>query len=620
MLENINSVCELWGLCSEKYGNKLALQDEYSKYNVTFEQLAKDVKSVAAALQHIGLEKGEHVAQFSENSSKWFITDQAVFTCGGANVVRGSLAPIAELEYIYSHSDSTALITDSPKIIEQMGDFLCEKNAKFIVYIGQKAIDNTHFNQMPIFTFDKLLEMGKELNFKKIPISRYDLATIIYSSGTTGAPKGVMLSHGNLISQVEQIDVSLSVPHKASVTSILPIWHAYERTCEYFLMYNGSTQSYTNIKNFKKDLAKYKPELMISVPRIWESVYEGISEQIKKQSIFVKTIFATCLNVSIRRKKALRILNNLDIDKPNPDFISKIIAKIISMSFYPFDMFNQKVIFKKVKQALGGRFKFGVSGGGAIARHVEDFFEAVEVSLLVGYGLTETAPVVCVRPIEENMLYATGTPLNNTEFLIVDPETLKPLKSREKGLVLIRGPQVMMGYYKNDEATKKVMLPNGYFISGDLGWLDERGVLTLTGRIKDLIVLSNGENIEPDAIEQSCMSSPFVSQIVLVGQDKAGLGALIVPNQDVIKEWALKHNTTFENACSNLELKKEVLKDIRTKVKSRRNYRAFENIQEIRFIDEPFTIENGLMTNTIKIRKNKVFDKYEKIIEDMYKV
>lgn len=602
---------------AKKYGSHTALFDEYSGYNVTYRQLEKDITKVAAALQTLGINKGMHIAQFSENSSKWMVLDQALFNCGAVNAVRGSLAPISELTYIYEQSDSIGLITDSKAVIDGLKPLLTKQKAKIVIYTGNESIDKN--SPISILTFEDLLEMGDSATFKDVDISEDDLATLIYSSGTTGKPKGIMITHKNLASQMVALPKTLKLKETKTVTVVLPIWHAYERTCEYYLLGIGAKNCYTNPKNFKKDLKKYRPHYLIAVPRIWEAIYDSILSEINKKSTATRSIINLFLSSSLKHNFEKRIVEGICIYNQNPSILQKIKCHAISKSLSPIHEIGKKLIYSKFNEALGGRFLKGISGGGALAAHIDDFFSATEIKVLVGYGLTETAPVLALRLEDNNKPYSTGPAIPYTEFLIVDPETYKPLPKGQKGIVLTKGPQVMKGYYKDPENTKKVLLANGYFVTGDIGWLTNDDNLVLTGRAKDIIVLSNGENIEPESIEQSCMSSPFVKQIVLAGQDKNALSALVVPNMEAIKELAEKKKINAQNPLAHPELKNEILKELRGRVQERKTFRAHERLANINFIQEGFTPENGLMTFTAKIKKNEVYEKYKEEIDSMYR-
>lgn len=600
---------------AKKFGNLKALTDEYSNYSLTYGEFWRDINKFAFGLKKLGFTKEDTVALFSENSSKWMVTDRATALSGAINVVRGSGAPIDELKYIYNHSDSTVLVTDSLSVLENMSDYLCSKGSNFAIYIGNGKLNKEKYS-ICVYDFFDVLNFGEEGEFPVPEMSEDDVATLIYSSGTTGRPKGIVLTRKNILSQIEAIHPALQIMQNKSVLNILPIWHAYERTCEYYLISRGTHFYYTNIKNFKKDLKKYAPHYLVSVPRLFEAVYDGIYSELNKKSKNTRKIFDFFFEISRFYTNCDCILHNLDLDNINPSLPVKAKAycgKILSSGL---NSIAQKVIFSKIRDAFGKNFIKGISGGGAMAKYVDEFFRSVGIDVYVGYGLTETAPVVAVRAIGDNKVCATGRALMHTEIIIVDKETLKPLPKGQKGLVLVKGPQVMKGYYKDEEATKKVLLGNGFFNTGDIGYMTQDDCLVLTGRAKDIIVLSNGENIEPDIIEQTCMSLPFIKQIVLVGQDKNSLGAIVVPEPEALEAFAKSHGMSLENNMP--EIKKAVLKEIQKKVTSRSNYRTHEMITDIILENEAFTPQNGLMTMTAKIKKNEVFDKYKEKIEAMY--
>ena len=299
----------------------------------------------------------------------------------------------------------------------------------------------------------------------------------------------------------------------------------------------------------------------------------------------------------------------------------------------------------------GGQFEVSVSGGGSLAMHIENFYEIVGVCLLVGYGLTETSPVLTVRRFERNLRRSAGQPLAQTELKIVDPETHKDLPLGEKGLVLCRGPQVMQGYYKNPDATAKAIDAEGWFDTGDIGLLTPKSDLILTGRAKDTIVLSNGENIEPQPIEDACLRSPFIDQIMLVGQDQRSLGALIVPNRETLEQWIVSQQngeSKFPQAALSDSLQQwletqdpegvkvtnsdgqqtvimagKVVQDLYRQellreVQNRSGVRSDDRIGIFKFVLEPFSVENGLLTQTLKVKRPVVVERYRDMIDKMF--
>lgn len=611
---------DIWASIVDKYANYTIFRDEYCKYSYTMREFFDKTTQFAAGFQKLGVKKNSKVAFFSENSSKWVIVDQAVLACGAVNAVRGSSAPKSELEYIWEHSDSMALVTDSSKVIKDLSSIFMTHKPKFILYIGNENIAGfSGLSKIPFYTFEQFDEFSKNRKFWRTTINKNDPATIMYSSGTTGNPKGVLLSHGNIMYEMSAVHPVIKIKPGRSTLNVLPIWHAYQRTCQYYAMSRGCLQNITNVRNFKKDLTKYCPNYIYTVPRIWVMIYDGIHQQVRSLPLYAQLMFKFFLNISKTTKKAKRIIKNRSIYHNSSDFTQKIMPFFLANILTPVDKFSMKFVYKKIKNALGGKFIKGISGGGAIPAYVEDFFEAIGVNLFVGYGLTETAPVLTVRKEEDNKMYSVGPALQNTEIKIVDPTTYEKLKNGKKGLILARGPQVMLGYYKDEEATKKAITPDGWFVTGDLGWFTQDNCLVISGRLKEIIVLSNGENIGSESLEEACEEIAYIKQIVVTGQDMPSLTALVVlNNEEVARVFGAKSKAVTDP--NNLkDFKAMLLNEINQKIKNRPTFRQFERISNIYFLKEPFTIENGMLTQTLKIKKNVVFEKYSAEIKKMYK-
>ncbi|MDP5337911.1 MAG: AMP-binding protein, partial [Nodularia sp. (in: cyanobacteria)] len=325
-----------------------------------------------------------------------------------------------------------------------------------------------------------------------------------------------------------------------------------------------------------------------------------------------------------------RIAQGLSLNHLHASSLEKFTAKIVALSLLPFHALGERLVYAKVREAVGGRMKHVITGGGALPRHIDNFFEMIGVEILQGYGLTETSPVTNARRPWHNLRGSSGQPIAGTEVKIVDPETKAPLPVGKPGLVLLKGPQIMQGYYQNPEATAKVIDAEGWFNSGDLGWVTPENDLVLTGRAKDTIVLTNGENIEPQPIEDACLRSPYIDQIMLVGQDQRSIGALIVPNTEALAKWAASQNLQLrlpeENSSElskSIDLESKMIQDLfrqelNREVQNRPGYRPDDRIGPFRLILEPFSMENGLMTQTLKIRRHVVAERYRDIIDGMY--
>ncbi len=641
---SVQALPEIWPIVAKQFENIVALKDPHAKPEVvlTYAQLYQQIQQFAAGLQAVGItpqidSEGipTRVALFADNSPRWMIADQGIMTAGAANVVRSAQAEREELLFILADSGSTALVVENLALLKRLRGSLDSLPIQLVVLLSEEK--PTEDETLKVFNYSELMAAGVSQQLAPATQKRETLATLLYTSGTTGKPKGVMLTHGNLLHQVRTYSDVLRPEPGSRVLSILPTWHAYERSVEYYILSQGCTQIYTNLRNVKKDLREFKPNLMVGVPRLWESIYEGVQKQFREQPESKQRLVQNLLSVSQRYIKAQRLAQGLSLDNLNPSAMQRLNASMQAAALWPVHQLADKMVYQKVREATGGQIKQVISGGGSLARHLDDFFEIIGVEVLVGYGLTETSPVTNVRRPSHNVRYSSGLPMLETEIKIVDPETRQALPTPQRGLVLIRGPQVMRGYYKNPEATAKAIDSEGWFDSGDLGWVTPQNDLVLTGRAKDTIVLTNGENIEPQPIEDACLRSPYIDQIMLVGQDQRSLGALIVPNLEALQQWAATQNlqlrlppsvshqpeASAEDSRTAIDLdSKEVQNLLRVElnreVQNRPGYRPDDRISTFKLIMEPFSIENGMMTQTLKVRRPVVTERYRDIINGMF--
>ncbi|MDZ8239200.1 MAG: AMP-binding protein [Nostoc sp. ChiQUE01a] len=628
---NVASLPEVWPLAAQEFGDVVALHSPHSKPEImiSYTQLAEKMRLFAAGLQALGVKLGDRISLIADNSPRWFIADQGIMTAGGVDAVRSSQAEKEELLFIIANSGSTAVVIEDLKTLKKLQDRLNDLPIEFVVLLSDEAPPTE--TPLKVLNFDQLLEIGANHNFVPVKQNRDALATLIYTSGTTGKPKGVMLSYSNLMHQVTTFGTVLQPNPGDMVLSILPSWHSYERTVEYYLLSQGCTQVYTNLRSVKADLRQFKPNYMVGVPRLWESIYEGVQKQFREQPAKKQRLIKFLLGISEKYIKAQRVAQGLDLNNLHASAVERFAASILAAALLPLHKLGEKLVYAKVREATGGRVKQMISGGGALPRHIDNFFEIIGVQILQGYGLTETSPVTHVRRPWRNLIGASGLPLPATEAKIVDPETKAPLPPEKRGLVLLRGPQIMQGYYQNSQATAKAIDPEGWFDSGDLGWLTPQNDLVLTGRAKDTIVLTNGENIEPQPIEDACLRSPYIDQIMLLGQDQRSLGALIVPNLEALEKWAATQNLTLDiqsdaptsSSSQKIDLESKMIQDLfrqelNREVQNRPGYRPDDRIGPFKFILEPFSIENGLMTQTLKVRRHIVVERYRDIIDGMF--
>jgi long-chain acyl-CoA synthetase len=632
-IKSIRSLPEIWPIVAQNFAQNFALNAPHlkPKVTITYQELYQKIIAFATALQTLGVQPQEKIALFADNSPRWFIADQGIMTAGAVDVVRSSNAETQELLYILQDSDSVGLVVEDLKTFQKLVSAIQTLNLKFVILLSDEPVPTIGEFSGKVLNFNQLLELSNNRFLTTVTQDNNTLATLIYTSGTTGKPKGAMLSHGNLLHQVKNLQTIIQCNAGDRMLSILPSWHAYERSAEYFLLSRGCSLYYTNLRSLKADLITYKPHYVVGVPRLWESLYEGVQKQFREQPVNKQKLVKTFFNISEAYIKARRVALGFSLDNLEASATEKLLARIKATLLAPLHSIGDKIIYQKIREAVGGEIKSFISGGGSLAKHIDDFYEITNIPILVGYGLTETSPVTNARRLARNFRFTSGQPIAETEIKIVDANTKQTLPPGETGLVLIRGTQVMQGYYKNPEATAKAIDAEGWFDSGDLGWVTPDNDLVLTGRAKDTIVLSNGENIEPQPIEDACIRSAYIDQIMLVGQDQRSLGALIVPNLEALQQWIEQQKLDLTLPNQDLPLEQIAQSDLDRKpiqdlfrqelireVQNRPGYRADDRIATFKFILEPFSQENGLMTQTLKIKRPQVSAKYQNLIDRMF--
>ncbi|CAI5464511.1 unnamed protein product [Closterium sp. Yama58-4] len=655
---------DIWPTLSEQYADKIAVFDPHhgQKRGLTFSELESAIHDFGEGLRVYGLKQGECAALFAENSHRWLIADQGVMDIGARDAVRGAKSSGTELFHILENSDSTAVIVDNVEVLVHIAPFLEASSVKDIVKFavvlwppvskGQETntdwkTSSTCSKWFSLYSFEEVSAAGSASRLTHDALSRSaprpasrpdDVATLVYTSGTTGNPKGVMLTHSNLMHQVNNFDCVLT-PDAGDVTlSLLPPWHMYERSCEYFLLSRGVQLVYSNVKSFKEDLIKYPPDYFVAVPLVFEVLYSGVQKKLAAASGARAAIAKFLIKVSALHKEALRIWTGMAVLRSRENvqglMFMKAVAEclgagLLALVLLPLHLLAEKLLYTKVKAAIGIK-KAAVSGGGSLPSHVDKFFEQVGITLLNGYGLTETSPVLTVRRSYNNALGSIGSPVPGTEIKIVDLETGVGLPAGQRGLVKARGPQVMKGYYKNQAATAMAIDKDGWFSTGDLGWIspltpvgaarNAGGLLVLDGRAKDTIVLASGENVEPAFVEEVALSSPVIRQIMLVGQDQRKLGALIVVNEE-----EMEAAVASMRAEKGMEGNEVTEKEQRTVVRQELN-RCFteagclphERVGPFAILDEPFTVDNGLLTATMKMRRDVIYDRYKELCDKLF--
>ncbi|MEM7180991.1 MAG: long-chain fatty acid--CoA ligase [Spirochaetota bacterium] len=637
-----NNLAELYKEAAEKYGDAGGFygKDEKKKYVQTnFKELYDKGVCLAEALIDLGVASKEHVGLMADHRTEWAIVDCAIVSCGAADVPRGTDVTESELVHILTHSGAKVVFVEHDKMLAKLnkvkGDL---PDVKTII-----LMDPNSKGESGVLNINDLIAKGKELRekgTKKVEervaaIQSDDLFTLIYTSGTTGKPKGVMLMHSNMMHQVNEVVPVLNVSQKDRLLSILPVWHIFERLFLYAAVEEGMSTYFTNVRDLRDDLKTVRPTFMASAPRLWESLYLGIYNKMNdpKTPAATRKMFNLAYFFSKHFNAAKRFLTGQEVDYTGRNALESLFKGIVSFIVLlltaPLNFLLDQIVLKKLREGLGGEFKATCSGGGALPRHVDAFFNDIGIDVIEGYGMTETSPVIACRTFDTLIGGSVGKVAPSAEVQIRDfgGNTITHVKKDgsiegkrgEKGIIFVRGPQVMKGYYKNEEATKK-SLNDGWMDTGDLGMINFKDTLTITGRAKETIVLLGGENVEPVPIENKLTESPLIFQCMVVGQDQKVLGALIIPDFDKLKDWAKENGvseTEPEELASNQKIRDRFKKEIRAFNSAKTGFKSFEQVTPYELITKQFEVGDE-MTNLMKLKRHVITEKYDAEIKKMY--
>ncbi len=597
---------------------------------LSFEQLYERGIELATALIELGCEARGHVGLLSDNRVEWNIVDYGVILAGAADVPRGTDVSNREIEYIVDHSDAEIVFVENRKLLDRVITLMPSlPKVRILVLMNPK-------DEAPdgVRTLGELLELGKGLRGtgdRRVEgriegIKGSDLFTLIYTSGTTGTPKGVQLMHSNMISQLRHVPFDFS--EKDRFLSILPVWHCYERVFQMIGISRGVCTYFTRVRTIADDLKAVKPTMMASAPRLWENLYLKILKSVDSGNAIKRGLFHAAYYCSRMVKGGVFFLKGMCLDLEGRSFARSFfmgvesVVKIVLFTA-PFLILNA-VVLRKLRDIVGGEFRGTVSGGGALPTHVDEFFNFIGVPVLEGYGMTETSPVIAVRNESKLVIGTVGELYEGVSLRIVDLSTneiLYPDSGRVgegrglRGEIHIKGPQVMKGYYKNEEATDRVLCDE-WINTGDIGMYTFNDCLKLLGRSKDTIVLLNGENVEPIPIEARICQSPLIDQCMVVGQDQKHLCALVVSSLEGFGDRGMNYED-LSGLSESEECHRVVLDEVRLLVSGKHGYKAFEIIHDVRLLPKGFEIGDE-MTSTFKTKRHVVDEKYSELIARMY--
>ena len=589
-----STLTELFFTAVDEHGSKVALErlvSETELEGVSYTEVLELTRRVAAAFAAHGISPGDRAAILSENRPEWAIADYA---CLCARVIDVPIYPTLtapQVAYVLEDSGAKLVFTSSP---EQMGKAL-EAAAQCPQEIQVVVFDPPADLPAGVTSWDAFLASGSEAvpplsedDFRATALgaSPGDIATILYTSGTTGDPKGVMLTHDNVASNARAGLTILPVGAEDNTVSFLPLSHILQRMVDYLFFSAGCRIGYVrSMPTLVDDMQVIRPTIVVSVPRIYEKIYNGVMDAHGLK----KALIGWAVGVADR-------VAELRLAGREP-------SGLLALQYGAAD----KLVFSKVKTAVGGRIRFFVSGGGPLAPLLNRFFYSIGLTILEGYGLTETSPLTNVNTLEDFRIGTVGKPVPGTE-----------IKIAADGEILIRGRQVMKGYYNKPEATADAIDEEGWLATGDIGELDADGFLSITDRKKDIIVTAGGKNVAPQPIENSLKTNRFIEQAVMIGDRRPYCTLLIVPAAGPLETWASANGVTW-SSFGELVADPAVIAHMEGEVFGMlADLASFETPKKIALLDEELTIENGFLTPTLKVKRRVVEERFEKLIDGLY--
>ena len=550
------------------------------------------VKNIALGLRSLGIGPGDKIVIVSENRPDWTMTDFAA-QCLGAVVVPiyPTLMP-DQIKYIVNDSDAKVVFASNRELwprIAAIRNYL-DKVAHYVAFDPDGVEGAMPLAELIDRGRTYAASRGDEFEALSLAVKPADLASIIYTSGTTGVPKGVMLTHANFVHNIKALRSIVTFTDTDRILSFLPLSHVLERMCMFAFLSVGATIAYAeSIETVAENLIEARPTIMVSVPRLFDKIYARVIDQVLVGPGLKKKIFFWALGVG--KKHAAKRLRR--------EPVSGFLAFQHGLA--------RKLVYSKIIEKTGGRVRFFVSGGAPLSKDIAEFFYTLGLTVIEGYGLTETSPVVACNTIEEVRFGTVGRPIPGVEVRIA-PD----------GEILMRGPNLMKGYYKKEAETREVM-EDGWFKTGDLGRLDNEGFLIITDRKKDIIVTAGGKNVAPQPIENLLKTNPYIASAVVVGGNRKFISALIVPDFDKLEAYARAGNIPFTNR-TELVARDEIRNFLLAEVgRTTPNLAPYERIKKIALLDRDFEITAEEITPTLKVRRSIVEQKYKALIDTLYK-
>jgi long-chain acyl-CoA synthetase len=573
--------------------------------DLTWSQMDERIDHWQAAFSREGLASGDRVAVMLRNCPEWVMFEQAAMRLGLVVVPLYTADRPENAAYILRHADAKVLLLEELAQWQTFSEVRDQLNDLVRVITIQGGPDKTD-DDLVLALHDWLPERGGQQqpaetgemgDTEEIPTEEvfratrdpHQLATIIYTSGTSGRPKGVMLSHYNILTNAHSSLQAVPIRHDDLLLSFLPLSHTFERTAGYYVpMMRGATVAYArSVHQLQEDLLSVRPTILVSVPRIYERIYAGVRAKLADGPALSRKLFNLAVEIGYSRFEYQQ--------GRAPGRISHLLWPLLEM-----------LVARKVMSKLGGRLRGAMSGGAALSSGISRVFIGLGLPILQGYGMTESSPVVCSNRFEDNVPSSVGRPIPGVE-----------VKLGENDALLIHGPNVMLGYWKDAEATQAVLMPDGWLNSGDIARIDETGRITITGRLKEIIVMSTGEKVPPADMEAAILHDALFEQVMLVGDGRSYLSALVVLNsrnwQNIAGQYDL--DPDWHQLTRDKKFEEILLERIAHQI---REFPGYAKIYRVGFAHEPWTIDNHMLTPTLKLRRTRVLDHYKTEVERLY--
>ena len=586
-----NSIYSCFENAATKYPERTALrykiEGEYK--DITFGELHDAVSSVSASLSALGIDMGDAVAILSYNRPEWVMADLATMKLGGVVVPLYHMPdhpmPVESVKYILNDAQVKVLFAENKKLFNMIEEIRAEiPLLEHIILFDDEGVETGNVKR-----FSEIRQLKGEL--KDVTVATDDVATIVYTSGTTGEPKGVMLTHGNIVSNATAACKKYHFTPDDALISYLPLAHMFERTCGYYcVLFSGGSIGYArDLTTVAEDIQEIKPTIILAVPRVLEKAYNKVVKEIEGGS-------------RLKQVLADAAISNLN-EYINRRYRKQKVSLWLKMKCA---LFNALVV-SKFKKIAGGRVRMIVTGGAPLNRQIAKTFYVLGFNICEGYGLTETSPVVTCNAVEDNRIGTVGRSFPDVEVKIGSNDE-----------ILVKGPNVMKGYFNKPEETAKVLDPDGWLHTGDQGEFDRYGNLIITGRIKELIITSGGKKIAPAPIEANITSSRYIEQAMLHGDREKYIVGFVVPCEDEVVKHAHERGIPFEHYADLLG-KNEIRKMIRAEIEPAiAKLASYQTPKAIAILEEVFSVENDMLTPTLKLRRKKVTERYGDLIDVMY--